>query len=120
MPIKFSQLGIMAKIQPYFSIILFAFSLVISVKCQNFEEFKKNLLQIKNFDILDEIYEIVFGNWSKDQQCSTEMKAIRNGLINSEEWAFKSKSVFFFHFFRLMRISSTKSLKIFTNYLIFR
>lgn len=79
----------MAKFKQNFFIIL----IVISVECKKIDEFKKNLFSIRNFDILNGIDWIVHGNWTQDQQCSTELNAIKNGLSNSEEWAFRSKTI---------------------------
>ena len=81
----------MVKILQYFSIILLLIS--ISVECHNFDKFKKNLISVKNLDIFYGINEILFGNWTQDRQCLTELNAIKNGLKNSEEWAFKGKLI---------------------------
>lgn len=90
----------MAKIKQYFFIILSTIFVVISVECNKFVEFKKNLFSIRNFDVLNGIHETLFGNWTQDQQCLTELNAIKNGLKNSEEWAFKSKSMLSLSLFR--------------------
>lgn len=71
-----------------------ALSIVINVECNKFDEFKRNLFSIKNFDILNGFNEIIFGNWTQDQKCLAELHAIKNGLKNSEEWAYKSECEF--------------------------
>lgn len=81
----------MSKSQSYLFIILPIILLLKSIECQNIDEFKKNLMSVKNFNVLSEIEGILFGNWSQNEQCTNELNAIGNGLKNSEEWAFKSK-----------------------------
>lgn len=80
----------MAKIPNYFSIAL---SIVIlngiSVDCHNFNEFKRNLFSIRTFDITSIINETVF--WTQNRWCLGEINAIKIGLTNYEEWAFRSK-----------------------------
>lgn len=66
-------------------IILFA----IRVHCHDFNEFKKNLFSIRNFDFLNIVNDTVY--WSQNRQCVNEFNAIENGFRNSEEWAFQSK-----------------------------
>lgn len=80
----------MAKIPKCFSIILSIIILtVIRANCNDFDEFKKHLFSIRNFNFLNVINETVF--WSQNRQCFNEFKAIQNGLKNSEEWAFQSE-----------------------------
>lgn len=79
----------MSKIWRYFVTILL--TVVIRTECNKLHEFKKNLFSIRNFDILNGIGETVFGNWTSNEQCLAELHAIKNGLKNSEEWAFKRK-----------------------------
>lgn len=80
----------MAKILKCFPIFLLIInSIVFRVDCHDFNEFKKNLFAIRDFDFLNTINDTVF--WAQNQQCFTEFKAIKNGLKNSEEWAFQSE-----------------------------
>lgn len=83
----------MAKIQLNFSIILSIVLFVFSVKCDRFDEFKRNLFSIRNLDILSGIDGILSAKWTQNQQCAAELSAIENGLKNFEEWAFKSESM---------------------------
>lgn len=79
--------------QPYLFIILSIISIAISADSRSFDEFKKNLISIRNFDILNGFNGIALKNWTQDEQCLKELNAIQNGLKNSEEWAFRSKCI---------------------------
>lgn len=87
----------MAPAQKYFLVIL---SIILIAESHKFDEFKENLISGRNFDILSELKGILFGNWTQDRQCLAELNAIQNGLMNSEEWAFKGKRIQFHAFNR--------------------
>lgn len=66
------------------------------VQCENaesfksdFEQFKKGLLSMRDFDISKTISQTVFSNWTDNRECSMELDAIKRAMMNSEEWAFK-------------------------------
>lgn len=74
----------------YFPVLI---SIILTAESHSFEKFKENLISVRNFDILNEFKGILFGNWTQDQRCLTELNAIQNGLTNSEEWAFKGRRI---------------------------
>lgn len=90
----------MALGQSYFPIIIILNVILIatSVRCENakrfvsdFERFKLSLFSIRNLDISKTISETLFSNWTDNHDCSIELNAIKSGLINSEEWAYKGE-----------------------------
>lgn len=93
----------MAQIQSYHLVILLQIILmVIAVQCNrrtrfhsDFDAFKTRLYSIKNTDIHETISDTIFSNWTDNDVCSNEMVAIKHGLMNSEEWAYKSKLISF-------------------------
>lgn len=88
-----------------FFLQLFLTLLVISVECNDFkfQSFNTNvelfnLEQLKN-DLFSEIdrnrfSEYDFSNSKKSNNCLKELSEIKNGLINFEDWAIKSKIIF--------------------------
>lgn len=80
----------MAKILEHCSVFLSIIILFAArVHCHDFDEFKKNLFSIRNFDFLSVVNDTVY--WSQNRECVNEFNAIKNGFKNSEDWAFQSE-----------------------------
>lgn len=87
----------MARCQSLFSKTVLQLSLIaIAVQCteherfnSDFKLFKKRLFTIREQNITKMIAETVFSNWTDKHECSIELDAIKGGLMNAEEWAFK-------------------------------
>lgn len=50
-----------------------------------------NLISATEFDNLKILDSILYFDWTKNQECLNELKAIKNGAYNKEEWAIKCK-----------------------------
>lgn len=98
----------MAKNRSCFSKLLHLLCFVICVNCEDTEYQPKNVKfnffdfgPIKNIfltesdlNISNMMNELVSKNWTEDQRCLIELKGIKNGLYNFEEWAIESKYIF--------------------------
>lgn len=61
----------------------------------NFDAIKNELFFGTHFNILNKSSEYSYQNGIELLQCLEELNSIKNGLINSEQWATRSKLKFF-------------------------
>lgn len=57
----------------------------------NFDQIKNDLFFNNHFNILNKSSEYSYQNGVELLQCIEELNSIKNGLINSEQWATRSK-----------------------------
>lgn len=48
-----------------------------------------NLISAREFDNLRILDSILYFDWTKNQECFNELKAIKSGVNHQEEWAIK-------------------------------
>lgn len=61
----------------------------------NFDKIKNELFFGTHFNILNKSSEYSYQNGVEVLQCLEELNSVKNGLINSEQWATRSKFKFF-------------------------
>lgn len=52
---------------------------------------KKDILYVRNFNTWDAISGVLSQNWTKNQECLSELNAVKSGLEKDEEWALRGK-----------------------------